>query len=92
MQCLPKRVARRHLRHSCTGGLKAEFNSCFTPSGLATNDAEPLFLALVLLDSGASARDAQEWAKMVHPHSSRLASIITPPQLMSKARFVFRSS
>ena len=27
----PKRV-RRHLRHSCTGGLKAEFNSWFTPS------------------------------------------------------------
>ena len=65
MQCLPKRV-RRHLRHSCTGGLKAEFNSWFTPSGLAANDAEPLFLALVLLDSGASARDAQVWAKTVH--------------------------
>ena len=46
--------------------MKAEFNSWFTASGLAANDAEPLFLALVLLDSGASARDAQAWAEMVH--------------------------
>ena len=41
---------------------RADANGWFTPSSAPANDTESLFIALVVLDCGVSARDAQDWA------------------------------